>query len=688
LVTASAFVQLIGGYAVERLIGEGGAGAVYLARDEELGRSVAVKVLHPHNAKDPVRRKRFLREGRLMALIDSPHVVKVYSVGEDEGVPFLVMEYLQGEDLADRVRRAGPLPIDEALSYIRDAAHALMAADAAGITHRDVKPANLVVTDGYAKLTDFGLAVAADQSTDLTMEGLIAGTAAFMAPERVRGKSDRRSDIYSLGATLFAVLAARPPFEGNDPLAHLSAHLQLVPPRLDRLRPNIPQGVADLVARMLAKDPSQRTQTYAELIAAIDGLRGEAPKRIIAEGAEGVRGSLRHMSVSEIVQTLELGRRDARIDIELGHGEPGVIGISQGHVVYAAAGRLVGIDAFCALAPCRDGRFLIRYETTEALGKNIELPTSGLLLEAMRRLDEDAAAMAIPEVSQLGDAPGTFRTDQAIAYEEATQRPAVVKTWRARMRERLDPRVSSRQAWLLLALTLVLGASLGLAFEERLLGTQAEAQRVHGLEMRVNEQAEGIERMRAEREALEATLATELARTQEIEALNASLLERDELEEAARAADGQLQREIAAKLRGTRMVARTTDEGVVIVIPSRVLFSTRATLSGNGERALGRVAEALQAAAGRPLRIEGHTDDVPIAKESSFPSNWELSGVRAFVVRRTLETAGLDATTMSAVARADTAPAASNARSSGRAKNRRMEIHVLRAATVTEGEGG
>src|SRR5690606_23959380 len=194
------------------LIGHGGAGRVFAARDEALGRTVAIKVLHPQVANDPKNVERFLREARAMATISSPHVASIYQVGQHRKVPFIVMEYLEGQNLEQRLQKDGRIPVAEALTYVRDCGLALKAADAAGLVHRDVKPANILVIDGRAKLTDFGTARPVDGSADMTVEGQIAGTATFMAPERVTGKGDdKRADIYSLGATLYCLIAGEPP---------------------------------------------------------------------------------------------------------------------------------------------------------------------------------------------------------------------------------------------------------------------------------------------------------------------------------------------------------------------------------------------------------------------------------------------------------------------------------------------
>jgi flagellar motor protein MotB/tRNA A-37 threonylcarbamoyl transferase component Bud32 len=657
-------VAMIGGYRTERILGQGGAGVVYLARDEELDRRVAIKVLHPHNARDPVRRKRFLREGRVMALIDSPHITQVLHVGEDHGAPYLVMEYLEGEDLAARVKRDGPLPVNEALGYVRDTARALESADAAGITHRDVKPANLIVTAGHVRLTDFGLAVAVDETSSLTVDGLVAGTAAYMAPERLQGKSDRRSDIYSLGATLFTLLTARTPFEAGDPLAHLSAHLRLSPPRVDSLRDDVPPKVADLVGRMLAKDPADRMQTYAELIGAIDRLRGDDEDASM-EGPDGVRGSLNRMSVLEIVQTLELGSRDARVDLRLPGERSALIGVIGGHVVYASSGVLKGVDAFCAIAAESEGSFTIRYQSIDDLGRNVDLPTSGLLLESVRRLDEaNAGKVAVePSMPDLPAAPPPSESGFFDLPEEAT--PADARPLRERAR------VSALRAWLLIALFLALGSAVGLALEEPMLGTHAERTRVRNVE-----RAETTSRARATR--LAAQLAIEQRKAAALSRESEELRAEHERLAAEREAAATAAASLEAKVRKERMNVRRLANGVVVELPSRVLFSTGADqLNARGRSTVERVAKILATTEGHRFRVEGHTDNVPTGRDSSHRSNWELSAARALTVRRHLEQSGVDPAKLSAEARGEYAPVRSNDTRRGREANRRIEIYVV-----------
>lgn len=437
--TPTAEAPQIGGYTVLRLIGHGGAGRVFAARDEALGRTVAIKVLHPQVASDPRNVERFLREARAMATISSPHVAAIHQVGQHRKVPFIVMEYLEGENLEQRLQRDRRLPVEEALVYVRDCALALKAADAAGLVHRDVKPANIVVLEGRAKLTDFGTARPVDGSADMTAEGQIPGTAPFMAPERVTGSGDdRRADIYSLGATLYCLISGEPPFLRATPVEVIAAHLREEPQPLEQKVPGVSTLVGGVVRRMMAKDPAARFQTYDELLRALEGLLRGGPQAFGAEGAfeeqteayaewantlppssghgepelndpfappppsfmgppgtgamvgepTGVMGTLKQMSIVDICHMLEMGKKDAEIELTAIEGISGELCFEAGQVVYCVWGDAVAEEAFYRVARRKEGFFRIHYgrRTTK---KNIDVPTAFLMLEAMRRLDED-----------------------------------------------------------------------------------------------------------------------------------------------------------------------------------------------------------------------------------------------------------------------------------------------------------
>ena len=264
-----------GRYAVERTLGHGGMAVVYLARDAELGRLVAVKVLADHVAGDESFRARFLREARLAARLSHPNVVQVYDAGEEDGVPFIVMEYIPGATLADLLAARGKLPAPEAAEIARQAALGLEHAHAAGLVHRDVKPQNLLVrTDGVVKIADFGIARAAESSR-LTQLGTILGTAAYLSPEQALGGSvGPAADVYSLGAVLYEALTGRPPFAFGSlaELAEKQRSGEIVPVR--DLEPSVPDELEAIVMQCLARDPGFRPASAGEVA---DALGRERP---------------------------------------------------------------------------------------------------------------------------------------------------------------------------------------------------------------------------------------------------------------------------------------------------------------------------------------------------------------------------------------------------------------------------
>ena len=268
---------LVSGYRIDRLIGSGATGAVYLARDETLDRPVAVKILAPDIARDQRFRERFLRESRAAAGIEHASIIPIYAAGEAEGLFFLAMRYVEGGDLGQLIEQRGRLEGEQALVLLGQVAMALDAAHAAGLLHRDVKPGNILVDGSRAWLADFGLAKHASTVNSLSRDNSFAGTVAYIAPEQIQGGDiDSRADVYSLGCVLFEALAGRQPFERDNDLAVVFAHLREPPPSLSLLRPDLPESLDRVIERALAKNPDQRYPTAAELMEdAGQAIRGD-----------------------------------------------------------------------------------------------------------------------------------------------------------------------------------------------------------------------------------------------------------------------------------------------------------------------------------------------------------------------------------------------------------------------------
>jgi serine/threonine-protein kinase len=252
--------QLVAGrYEIERPLGHGAMATVDLARDVELGRSVALKRLAENLSRDEELRARFLREGRLAARLAHPNVVRIFDVGEDEERPFIAMEYVDGETLAELVRRRGPLPAHEVAELGIQICRALAAAHDAGLVHRDVKPQNLLLgSNRLLKLGDFGIAFGLG-GTRLTMAGTVLGTAAYLAPEQARGEEvTAAADVYGVGAVLYELLTGRPPRTPTS-LADLTDSTTIAAPA------GAPPALARIVMRCLAADPAARPPSAAAL---------------------------------------------------------------------------------------------------------------------------------------------------------------------------------------------------------------------------------------------------------------------------------------------------------------------------------------------------------------------------------------------------------------------------------------
>ena len=264
--------ERIGPYRTVGIIGAGGMGVVHEAHDTRLGRRVALKFLPPEYSRDPARKARFLREARAASSLDHPNICTIHDIGETEdGRLYMVMAYYEGETLKARLQR-GPLAVEEAVDIAMQLSRGLRRAHEAGITHRDIKPANVMLTtEGRSMLLDFGVAKMSGE-VDLTQEGGTLGTPAYMSPEQASGSpTDRRTDLWSLGVLLYEMLSGVRPFPADDPQAAIYAILREEPEALDQRRPEVPAALAQLVHRMLAKDPGDRPEDAGEVFAALGG---------------------------------------------------------------------------------------------------------------------------------------------------------------------------------------------------------------------------------------------------------------------------------------------------------------------------------------------------------------------------------------------------------------------------------
>jgi len=253
-------------YRLEAKLGSGGMSTVYLARDEILDRPVAVKLIHDSMAAQPEQLERFNQEARAVAKLSNPNVVAVIDAGEDDGRPYIVFEYVEGETLKQRIGRVGALESTEALAYAVEIAQALEVAHERGMVHRDVKPQNVLIdSTGQAKLTDFGISRQLDEE-GMTADGKVVGTTDYVAPEQAMGQEvDTRADIYALGVVLYEMLAGDVPFKAANQVGVAMKHVTEDLPDLQTVRPDLSAATAGVVERATAKDPDRRYATASEL---------------------------------------------------------------------------------------------------------------------------------------------------------------------------------------------------------------------------------------------------------------------------------------------------------------------------------------------------------------------------------------------------------------------------------------
>jgi Tol biopolymer transport system component/tRNA A-37 threonylcarbamoyl transferase component Bud32 len=303
----------LGPYEIESAIGAGGMGEVYRARDTRLDRLVAIKVLSSHLSSNPDLKLRFEREARAISALNHPNICSLHDVGSQDGTDFLVMELLEGETLADRLKR-GPLPLEQLLKIGIEIADALEKAHRQGIAHRDLKPGNIMLTKSGAKLLDFGLAKSVAMSSaagaiaaggnapvpvfsaamtqtspasPLTMQGAIVGTMQYMAPEQIEGKeADARSDIFAFGAVLYEMASARRAFDGKSQISVASAILEKEPEPLSSIQPSSPPALGQIISTCLAKDPDERFQSAHDV---------KIQLRLVTQAPAAVPGAVRGM---------------------------------------------------------------------------------------------------------------------------------------------------------------------------------------------------------------------------------------------------------------------------------------------------------------------------------------------------------------------------------------------------------
>jgi serine/threonine protein kinase len=302
----------LAGYLLADLVGVGGMAVVFRARDEGLGRTVAIKVLAGNLAGDQAARERFTREARTVANVEHPHIIPVYAAGEADGLLYIAMRFVDGADLHALIRSGGPLPPRRAAAFVSDMASALDAAHAVGVVHRDVKPANVLVDTRpgrpeHAYLTDFGVARVMRSTGGLTVAGQFIGSPNYGAPEQISGAAvDGRTDQYALACMTYELLTGSVPFRREDPMMVLYAHAHADPPLLTAARPDLPAAVDAVLARGLEKQPDRRYGScgdFADALREALGLEPYDPRRPVKPGHAPVAPPAPHPAPEQATPT-------------------------------------------------------------------------------------------------------------------------------------------------------------------------------------------------------------------------------------------------------------------------------------------------------------------------------------------------------------------------------------------------
>jgi serine/threonine protein kinase/WD40 repeat protein len=353
-----AFTRHLGRYQLLERVGEGGMGTVYKAVHPYLKRVVALKVLRPERLQDPQALVRFHREMEAVGRLDHPHIVRASDADAADGSHFLVMEWIDGTDLAHLLQERGPLTVAEACAIVRQAALGLHHAHEQGLVHRDVKPSNLMrTTTGQLKVLDLGLALLGEPrapDSELTSTGQIMGTFDYMAPEQAGGahQADRRADIYGLGCTLYHLLSGRVPFPGRSTLEKLMAHRLEEPEPLSRLRPELPTALREIVARMMAKKPEERYPNMAAVAEALEPFAAGAVGLAVPASRPAVRvpptlSSSNSTSVSAPRRRrtwLDLGLRLGRFKFRVTVGTVALLLVCVTYLIVREPGSERGVD--------------------------------------------------------------------------------------------------------------------------------------------------------------------------------------------------------------------------------------------------------------------------------------------------------------------------------------------------------
>ncbi|UCC71449.1 MAG: protein kinase [Gemmatimonadota bacterium] len=433
--------ELADRYAVEGEIGRGGMATVYLAQDLRHDRRVAVKVLLPELSTS-LGTQRFLREVKIAAGLQHPHILPIYDSGEAAGLLYYVMPYVEGQTLRDRLERETQLPIGDALQIIRDVANALSFAHKRGIVHRDIKPENILISEGYAVVADFGIARALTEAggDKLTQTGVAIGTPAYMSPEQVKEGAhvDGRSDLYSLGCVLYEMLAGQPPFTGATPQVIMARHaLDPVPP-LRTVRSTVPESVEWAVARTLAKVPADRFTSSEELIQALTAAI-EAPGLTTPPTGELVPSFFSELRRRRVYQAAILYVAIGFGVVEAADITFEVLGFPDWMMTLVVIGALLGFPAALVMAWMYDlTRHGLRRTSPWGLTppdtlrtRGVSLPRAGLVSPPPATIDQVFTGTTVrvtPDLDRVAERPTTPLYGEAAVAPVAMKEPSPLLT--------------------------------------------------------------------------------------------------------------------------------------------------------------------------------------------------------------------------------------------------------------------
>jgi serine/threonine-protein kinase len=424
----------IAGHRITGLIGQGGMATVYAAENVADGGRSALKVLAPELASNPELRTRFVREARYASSVEHPNVVRVHDVGELDGLPYMLMDYVEGSDLEALLTLEGVLDPERAVSILGQVAGALDAIHATGLLHRDVRPGNVIVAPGpegdeRCYLTDFGLGKNPGQdSRALTAAGDFVGSCHYLAPEQILGRDyDQRVDVYSLGCLLVRCLTGEPPYPGDSEASILHSHVEEPPPRLTELRPDLPSALDDVVTKAMAKSPDARYDSCTQLMASARAALAAAPASEPSSAAAGT--SLRLKVTAGGALGTEIQVRD---EFLIGRHAPGAgtlgddIEISRRHARISRTpdGQYVIEDLGSTNGTSVNGRRISAAEPL-AVGDVIEVGATTLVVQ-----------VTMPPASAATDTPVRSRPVDAVAdepTEEAGSRPSVAPRFSLRI---------------------------------------------------------------------------------------------------------------------------------------------------------------------------------------------------------------------------------------------------------------